>query len=78
MFVPHRQHTYGPNGLLLESFHFFICRYDVRTSEETYTGLHELYKDSFTFLYVDDVGVSQDRRHGLPRPVTGIALHCYM
>jgi hypothetical protein len=36
------------------------------------------YRDSFAYLYVDDVSTSQGHTCGPPRPVTEIALQCYM
>jgi hypothetical protein len=44
---------------------YFLYRDDVRTSQETPTGLHGLLRGWRYFLYVDDVRTSQETTTGL-------------
>jgi hypothetical protein len=59
MFVPHRQHTYGPPRPVMWIALRFLYIHDVRTSQETQASM-TCCGDRFTFVYVDDVRNSQE------------------
>jgi hypothetical protein len=59
MFVPRREHAYGPPRNVIGLALLFLYVDDVRTSLEARTTT-VLYRDSLTFSYVDDIPTSQE------------------
>jgi hypothetical protein len=74
MFVPHREHAYGPPWSVA-GIALFLYVDDIDTSQETSLWVSmACYGDRITFLYVDDVRTSQEVHIRASTDCTGINL----